>query len=90
MQIFMRFFYAFCHFCIFLTFLGVKLCIKEDENVIFCKQIVRNILQSVRCDILNTLEHFLPGEGAVVIEHGFAHCKDIILLILRRDSHLTV
>ena len=44
MQIFMRFFYAFCHFCIFLTFLGVKLCIKEGENVIFCKQIVTNIL----------------------------------------------
>ena len=67
-----------------------KSCIKEGKDVIFCKQIGRNTLQSVSRDIFDTFEHFLPGERYIMIEHGFAHRKHVIFLILGRDSHLTV
>ena len=66
------------------------LVIQQSVYLFGGEDFVGDVLQLGRGDLLHLSKGFLPCRGMVVIEHLLCHSEGIILLILSRNSHLSL
>ena len=66
----------------------VCLIVEQGVDLVGGEDLVGDLLQLGRSDLLHLGEGFLPCWRMMVIKHLLCHRQGIILLILRRNSHL--